>query len=117
MEPRCLHHSRENHSARYRVAGLIDEEGCTNLASETKTTRRSSSGLLSAELQSAPWFGWLFVYTFTLFCFSASRWLALRELVMMYSSSKDYTMSVKLAALGLGFVEDFVCTTYFACAL
>nr|KAE8929296.1 hypothetical protein PF009_g20579 [Phytophthora fragariae] len=36
---------------------------------------------------------------------------------MMYSSSKDYTMSVKLAALGLGFVEDFVCTTYFACAL
>ncbi|KAE9030349.1 hypothetical protein PR003_g12052 [Phytophthora rubi] len=115
-----LHHSRNNHSARYRFIGPADqddEEGCTNLTPETKTTRHSSNCFLSAELQSAPWFGWLFVYAFTLFCFTASRWMALRELVMMYSSSKDYTMSVKLAALGLGFVEDFVCTTYFACAL
>ncbi|KAE9265676.1 hypothetical protein PF008_g31805, partial [Phytophthora fragariae] len=79
------HHSRNNHSARYRFIGPIDqddEEGCTNLTSETKTTRHSSNFFLSAELQSAPWFGWLFVYAFTLFCFTASRWMALRELVM-----------------------------------
>ncbi|KAG1689805.1 hypothetical protein DVH05_002010 [Phytophthora capsici] len=35
----------------------------------------------------------------------------------MYSSPMDYTSSVKVAALGLGFLEDFVCTTYFVCVL
>ncbi|KAG1684390.1 hypothetical protein DVH05_011175 [Phytophthora capsici] len=35
----------------------------------------------------------------------------------MYSSPADYTSSVKVAALGLGFLEDFVCTTYFVCVL
>ncbi|KAI9985130.1 hypothetical protein PInf_004439 [Phytophthora infestans] len=35
----------------------------------------------------------------------------------MYGSSTDYTVVVKISALSLGFLEDFVCTTYFATAL
>ncbi|KAF4144600.1 hypothetical protein GN958_ATG06207 [Phytophthora infestans] len=35
----------------------------------------------------------------------------------MYGSSTDYTAVVKISALSLGFLEDFVCTTYFATAL
>uniref|UniRef100_H3GGC1 Sulfatase N-terminal domain-containing protein n=1 Tax=Phytophthora ramorum TaxID=164328 RepID=H3GGC1_PHYRM len=70
-----------------------------------------------ADLGELPWLGWLFVYAFVLFCFSTSRCVALKELVAMYSSPKDFTSSVKLAALSLGFLEDFVCTTYFVCAL
>ncbi|EGZ04711.1 hypothetical protein PHYSODRAFT_343012 [Phytophthora sojae] len=117
-----LRRSRDSHhSARYRFLDQVDHddaEGCADAASETKTSRRPSSGFLSpADLLSAPWFGWLSVYAFTLFCFSASRWLALREVIMMYSSAKDYVLSVKLASMGLGFVEDLVCTTYFVCAL
>ncbi|GMF34605.1 unnamed protein product [Phytophthora lilii] len=35
----------------------------------------------------------------------------------MYGNPQDYTSGFKLAALGLGFMEDFVCATYFVCAL
>ncbi|OWZ01831.1 hypothetical protein PHMEG_00026714, partial [Phytophthora megakarya] len=35
----------------------------------------------------------------------------------MYSSPKDRTIDVKVAALVLGFLEDFVCATYFTCVL
>ncbi|KAF4142171.1 hypothetical protein GN958_ATG08642 [Phytophthora infestans] len=35
----------------------------------------------------------------------------------MYGSSTDNTAVVKISALSLGFLEDFVCTTYFATAL
>ncbi|KAF1778249.1 Alkaline-phosphatase-like, core domain [Phytophthora cactorum] len=46
-----------------------------------------------------------------------SRCIALSELTAMYSSPRDRTIAVKMAALGLGFMEDFVCTTYFTCTL
>ncbi|GMF34608.1 unnamed protein product [Phytophthora lilii] len=35
----------------------------------------------------------------------------------MYSTPRSRTAGVKLAALGLGFMEDVACTTYFACVL
>ncbi|KAF1774380.1 Alkaline-phosphatase-like, core domain [Phytophthora cactorum] len=35
----------------------------------------------------------------------------------MYGSPQDYTATFKAAALGLGILEDFVCTTYLVCAL
>ncbi|KAI9980948.1 hypothetical protein PInf_010298 [Phytophthora infestans] len=38
-------------------------------------------------------------------------------LVTMYASAKDVTSAVVLAALCLGFLEDFVCATYLALAL
>ncbi|EGZ04710.1 hypothetical protein PHYSODRAFT_535772 [Phytophthora sojae] len=70
--------------------------------------------LTLAELAAMPWCGWLFVYAFVLFCFSVARCLTLHDLVGMYGSPQDYTSGLKTAALGLGFLEDFVCTTYFA---
>ncbi|OWY93758.1 Sulfatase, partial [Phytophthora megakarya] len=35
----------------------------------------------------------------------------------MYGSPRDYTASFKMAVLGLGVMEDFVCATYLVCAL
>ncbi|KAK1942599.1 Uncharacterized protein P3T76_006098 [Phytophthora citrophthora] len=69
------------------------------------------------DIKSAPWLGWLFVFAFVQFYFSISRCLALKALVSMYGSAKDYTTGVKLSALSLGFMEDFICTTYFATLL
>ncbi|KUF86670.1 Polycomb group RING finger protein 5-A [Phytophthora nicotianae] len=63
------------------------------------------------------WLGWLFIYTFVLFYFSVSRFVALKALVIKYSSVAEYTTRVKAAVMGLGFLEDFVCTTYFATLL
>ncbi|ETM46723.1 hypothetical protein L914_08433, partial [Phytophthora nicotianae] len=60
------------------------------------------------------WLGWLFIYVFVLFYFSVSRFVALKTLVIKYSSVAEYTTRVKVAVMGLGFLEDFVCTTYFA---
>ncbi|CAI5723120.1 unnamed protein product [Peronospora effusa] len=70
-----------------------------------------------ADVVTRPWFGWLFVFVFLLFCFSVSRCIALKALATMYGSLQDYTVSFKFAALSLGFMEDFVCTTYVACIL
>ncbi|KAF4045689.1 Sulfatase [Phytophthora infestans] len=63
------------------------------------------------------WLGWLFIYSFVLFYFSVSRFIALKSLVVKYSSVAEYTTQVKAAVMGLGFLEDFVCTTYFATVL
>ncbi|KAG1702293.1 hypothetical protein DVH05_010083 [Phytophthora capsici] len=84
---------------------------------DVDTPRRWSCGFKGAEIKSAPWLGWLFVFAFVQFYFSISRCLALKALVSMYGSSKDYTTGVKLSALSLGFMEDFICTTYFATML
>ncbi|KAL3671018.1 hypothetical protein V7S43_004202 [Phytophthora oleae] len=66
------------------------------------------------DLDDAPaWLGWLFIYVFVLFYFSVSRFVALKSLVIKYSSAAEYTFRVKAAVLGLGFLEDFVCATYF----
>ncbi|KAE9074201.1 hypothetical protein PF010_g24774 [Phytophthora fragariae] len=87
---------------------------------DVKVSRRwgwSKVAARLAEFTSLPWFGWFFVYTFVLFCFSVTRSLALRSLVDMYGTAEDYTTAVKSAALSLGFLEDFICATYFVCAL
>eukprot|EP00644_Phytophthora_capsici_P016531 jgi/Phyca11/536400/estExt2_fgenesh1_pg.C_PHYCAscaffold_520057 len=64
-----------------------------------------------------PWLGWAFVYTFTLFFLFIYRCVALSALISMYATADDATVGVVLGALTLGFLEDFVCVTYFACSL
>ncbi|KAG6622032.1 sulfatase-like protein [Phytophthora cinnamomi] len=111
--------SRVNQSTRYRFTEPADEDDelCAgNDASETKGVRRRRQPremLTLAELGALPWFGWMFVYAFVLFCFSVARCLTLQDLVGMYGSPQDYTPGFKIAALTLGFLEDFVCATYF----
>ncbi|KAG7389449.1 hypothetical protein PHYPSEUDO_010334 [Phytophthora pseudosyringae] len=90
-------------------------------APETSGTRhrrrRTRNELQIAHVSAPPWLGWLFVYALTLSCFSASRCVVLKSIVTMYGSPRDYTASFKAAAMGLGLLEDFVCTTYLACTL
>ncbi|KAG6622793.1 sulfatase-like protein [Phytophthora cinnamomi] len=64
-----------------------------------------------------PWTGWAFVYGLVLLVFFIYRCTALKDLFAMYASVKDGTPGVVLGALTLGLLEDFVCATYFACAL
>ncbi|KAG7386890.1 hypothetical protein PHYPSEUDO_015095 [Phytophthora pseudosyringae] len=79
--------------------------------------RWSVESFREVDIRSLPWLGWLFVFAFVQFYFSISRCLALKALVTMHGSSKDYSATAKVSALSLGFLEDFVCTTYFASAL
>ncbi|KAG3178374.1 hypothetical protein PC128_g16431 [Phytophthora cactorum] len=100
----------------------IDDELDHDLsdAPEKTTTQRRNQPrevLQIADVFALPWFAWFFVYAFTLFCFSVSRCLVLKSLATMYGSPQDYTATFKAAALGLGILEDFVCTTYLVCAL
>ncbi|KAE8900256.1 hypothetical protein PF010_g18962 [Phytophthora fragariae] len=64
-----------------------------------------------------PYRGWAFVYGLTLTLFFAYRCNTLGALIAMYGSEEDDTVAVVLGALTLGFLEDFVCVTYFACIL
>ncbi|OWZ17794.1 Sulfatase [Phytophthora megakarya] len=64
-----------------------------------------------------PWLGWAFVFAFTLFVFFVYRCIALSALITMYANAEDGTPTVVLGVLTLGFLEDFVCVTYFACTL
>ncbi|GMF29117.1 unnamed protein product [Phytophthora lilii] len=64
-----------------------------------------------------PWLGWAFVYTFVLFIFSFYRILFIHDLIALYATPKDGTFGVLAGALCLGFLEDLVCATFFACAL
>ncbi|GMF22247.1 unnamed protein product [Phytophthora lilii] len=121
--PRAVYgHTRKSLSTRSRfpeIRSLNADNLVVHTETETKVSR-SWSRILEIRLmdiRSVPWCGWLFVYTFVQFCFSVSRCLALKALVNMYGSPEDYTVGVKSAALSLGFLEDFVCTTYFTSAL
>ncbi|GMF40146.1 unnamed protein product [Phytophthora fragariaefolia] len=121
MESRSLlAGSRDNQSARFRFPEPVDEDDevyAGDEAPETKGARRRKwpvMVLTLAELSALPWFGWLFVYAFVLFCFSVARCLTLRDLVVMYGTPQDYTSGFKITALGLGVLEDFVCASYFA---
>ncbi|GMF31570.1 unnamed protein product [Phytophthora lilii] len=70
-----------------------------------------------AKFWSCPWLGWLFIYACVLpICF-VFRCVSLKALIINYASSKDGTPGMIVAALSLGFLEDFVCATYLACAL
>ncbi|GMF33661.1 unnamed protein product [Phytophthora lilii] len=68
----------------------------------------------NSHLWTRPWLGWAFVYGFVLLFFFVYRQLSLNALIAMYASSKEATLGVITGALGVGFVEDFVCATYFA---
>ncbi|KAL4145083.1 hypothetical protein PRNP1_012757 [Phytophthora ramorum] len=107
--------SMDAHSTRCRVP--IDGIDSRETAETKAATRRRRPRAHVFDLDAAPWLGWLFLYAFVLLYFSASRCVALKALVAKYSSAADYTAGVKAAALALGFLEDFVCTTYFATAL
>ncbi|KAL3664031.1 hypothetical protein V7S43_010916 [Phytophthora oleae] len=116
MGPHCAY-SDDHQAARCRFPdSAVPDEDIAEDVSETKTIYQwdRTRNILNVDL---PWIGWLFTYAFPLFCFSISRCVALIELVSMYSSPRDQTAGVKLAALGLGFLEDFVCVTYFAFSL
>ncbi|POM74318.1 Hypothetical protein PHPALM_8737, partial [Phytophthora palmivora] len=99
-------------SRRYRVPDREEE-----VTSEPKPNGRPSPGQVFDLTDVPSRFGWLFIYAFVLFYFSTSRFVALKSLIIKYSSVKDYTIKVKAAVLGLGFLQDFVCTTYFATVL
>lgn len=71
----------------------------------------------NADLWTRPWLGWAFVYAFSLFVFFIYRCTSLGSLFDMYAGPKDGTLGLALGALSLGFLQDFVCVTYFACAL
>ncbi|KAL3666191.1 hypothetical protein V7S43_008979 [Phytophthora oleae] len=94
------------------------DRGLSDAPGTTGTQRTQPRPFIQfADVFALPWFGWLFVYAFTLFCFSAGRCVVLKSLATMYGSPRDYTASFKASALSLGFLEDFVCATYLACAL
>ncbi|CAH0514045.1 unnamed protein product [Peronospora belbahrii] len=105
---------------RYRLTGpfdINDEDIDTVPSSNAQPRRRSTKRVEIADFMALPWFGWLFVSTFQLTCFSVSRCVALKALAAMYDSPQSYTISFKFAALSLGFMEDFICTIYLVCAL
>ncbi|EGZ07625.1 hypothetical protein PHYSODRAFT_529395 [Phytophthora sojae] len=70
-----------------------------------------------AALWERPWLGWVFVYAVVLLFFFVYRCIGLRPLILMYGTNADCTAGVEAGALALGFLEDLVCATYFACAL
>ncbi|KAL3664398.1 hypothetical protein V7S43_010721 [Phytophthora oleae] len=115
------HHKSDLHSPRLRFPEIrtLNAEHLV-IQPDVEAPRRWSWALnhcKGTDITSAPWLGWLFVFAFVQFYFSISRCLALKALVTMYGSSKDYTTGVKVLALSLGFLEDFICTTYFATTL
>ena len=64
-----------------------------------------------------PWLGWCFTYTFMLVFFSIYRYNSLEALILMYGNANDNTFGAKVQVTALGFMEDFVCTTYFVFTL
>ncbi|KAG2773807.1 hypothetical protein PC129_g1090 [Phytophthora cactorum] len=61
--------------------------------------------------------GWVFAYVIPLIAFLIYRCTALYGLNKMYGTSKHASVDVVIGALSLGFLEDFVCATYFVCFL
>ncbi|KAJ8548517.1 hypothetical protein ON010_g11156 [Phytophthora cinnamomi] len=124
-----------HHSPRCRfseVRTLNAKHLVTPTESDVKVSRRwswATATAVVAEYSSRPWFGWFVVYVFMQFCFPVTRSVALRSLVdivqllsidrrkTMHGTAEGYTVAVRSAALSLGFLEDFVCTSYFAAGL
>ncbi|ETN13632.1 hypothetical protein PPTG_08387 [Phytophthora nicotianae INRA-310] len=90
----------------------VESKACT-IARWMK--QRISNSTLVGSLSSR--LGWVFVYGIALTAFTIYRCTALYGLNKMYGTSKHAKLGVVLRALLLGFLEDFVCATYFACFL
>lgn len=67
----------------------------------------------NADVWTRPWLGWVVAYAFVLIVCLFNRQISMTALITMYASAKEVTSSVVLEALTLGFLEDFVCATYF----
>ncbi|KAG7386348.1 hypothetical protein PHYPSEUDO_000383 [Phytophthora pseudosyringae] len=78
---------------------------------------KSKAPKAACPLARGPSAGWAFAYALVLLTFSVFRCTALASFLKMYGSADDGTTLVVTAALALGFLQDFVCATYFACAL
>ncbi|GMF57698.1 unnamed protein product [Phytophthora fragariaefolia] len=96
------------------------EEASPDVSDTVKTPRRPLSMIRAVKhlaLWQRPWLGWVFAYAVVLLFFFVYRCIGLKPLILMYGTKADCTAGVEVAALGLGFLEDLVCATYFACAL
>ncbi|CAI5715549.1 unnamed protein product [Peronospora destructor] len=112
--------TQDQGSMRHRFSEPLDtsdEEIEMPVSKKAQPRTESTKILWITDVVTCPWFGWLFVFAFLLSCFSAGRCIALKALATMYGSPQAYTVFFKFAALSLGFMEDFVCTTYVACVL
>ncbi|KAG7387791.1 hypothetical protein PHYPSEUDO_013690 [Phytophthora pseudosyringae] len=96
---------------------IDDEDASASTGAEAKMRHHWRQSQRIGGLLELPWSGWLFVYVYVFFIFFFGRCAALETLITMYGGPDAYTSSVKAAVVGLGFLEDFACTTYFACAL
>ncbi|KAG2773856.1 hypothetical protein Pcac1_g15506 [Phytophthora cactorum] len=95
----------------------VDSRAKNEVVSKVSQWERLRALLQTIVERDYPWLGWAFVYTFTLFFLFVYRCVGLGALISMYASAEDGTLAVVLGALALGFLEDFVCVTYFACLL
>ncbi|KAJ8521950.1 hypothetical protein ON010_g17757 [Phytophthora cinnamomi] len=119
VEPKPIRAS-VSHDATPEKSQPQDDDGPEDLPTFTewvviKVKQTSIAKKLARE--DCPYRGWAFVYGFTLALFFVYRCNTLGALITMYGSEDDNTVGVVLGALALGFLEDFVCVTYFACIL
>ncbi|ETL99954.1 hypothetical protein L917_03300 [Phytophthora nicotianae] len=99
------------------TAAPDDVTADSNVTSKAPQWSRLRALLQTIVERDYPWLGWAFVYSFTLFFLFVYRCIGLSALISMYASAEDGTLAVVLGVLILGFLEDFVCVTYFACTL
>ncbi|KAG3118057.1 hypothetical protein PI124_g4583 [Phytophthora idaei] len=107
--PRPMHNSTD--------MMVLEERPSVSDSAKTKGPFGMIQVVKESSLWSHRWLGWAFVYVFVLLFFFIYRCIGLKPLILMYGTEKDCTSGVEAAALALGFLEDFVCATYFACAL
>ncbi|KAE9009666.1 hypothetical protein PF011_g10169 [Phytophthora fragariae] len=96
---------------------LVDNDEVDPEEAPTELRPKILHLVIDADLWTKPWMGWCSTYALLLLFFSIYRWSALGDLISMYGSVKDSALSLRVGVLFLGFMEDVVCTTYFACAL
>ncbi|KAE8881908.1 hypothetical protein PF005_g17743 [Phytophthora fragariae] len=96
---------------------LVDNDEVDPEEAPTELRPKILHLVIDADLWTKPWMGWCSTYALLLLFFSIYRWSALGDLISMYGSVKDSALSLRVGVLFLGFMEDVVCTTYFACVL
>ncbi|KAL3669186.1 hypothetical protein V7S43_005570 [Phytophthora oleae] len=89
-----------------------------------ETPRTAASGAITSQIHAMAsshklpvWGGWAFLYAVVLLTFSVYRCTALGALIKLYGGSEEDTLVVVTEALSIGFLQDFVCATYFATIL